>query len=163
MKHRIHAAAAAAVIAFSTLTAPAHAEGTEKMTQDQKDVLALIGKMTGSFEAGDLDTVMQTYEADQTIMFEPGKPVSDAKGARLAFEQFLAVSPKFSYSGHEVIVEGDIAVHIAPWQMTGTDPAGKPVEAAGLSIAVLRRQPDGSWKMVIDNPHGGRLLAGTAD
>ncbi|MEL7528943.1 MAG: nuclear transport factor 2 family protein [Pseudomonadota bacterium] len=133
------------------------------MTQDQQDVLALIGKMTGSFEAGDLDTVMQTYEADQTIMFEPGKPVSDAKGARLAFERFLAVSPKFSYSGHEVIVEGDIAVHIAPWQMTGKDPAGQPVEAAGLSIAVLRRQPDGAWKMVIDNPHGSHLLANAAD
>ncbi|WP_434053945.1 MAG: DUF4440 domain-containing protein [Roseibium sp.] len=163
MKHRLHTAAAAAAMAVSTLAFPAHAEGTLKMTQDQQDVLALIGKMTGSFEAGDLDTVMQTYEADQTIMFEPGKPVSDAKGARLAFEQFLAVSPKFSYSGHEVIVEGDIAVHIAPWQMTGTDPAGKPVEAAGLSVAVLRRQPDGSWKMVIDNPHGSHLMTGRAD
>ncbi|MEM8701318.1 MAG: nuclear transport factor 2 family protein [Pseudomonadota bacterium] len=163
MKHRFHAAAAAAVIALSTLATLAHAEGTGKMTQDQEDVLALISKMTGSFEAGDLDRVMQTYEADQTIMFEPGKPVSDAKGARLAFERFLAVSPKFSYSGHEVIVEGDIAVHIAPWQMTGTDPAGKPVEAAGLSIAVLRRQADGAWKMVIDNPHGSHLLTGSAD
>lgn len=163
MNQQRYAATAAAMIALSTLAVPAIAQGTEKMTQDQEDVLALIGKMTGSFEAGDLDTVMQTYEADQTIMFEPGKPVSDAKGARMAFEQFLTVSPKFSYSGHEVIVEGDIAVHIAPWQMTGTGPDGKPVEAAGLSIAVLRRQPDESWKMVIDNPHGSHLLAGSAD
>lgn len=129
------------------------------MTQDQQDVLALVQKMTSSFEQGDLDTVMQTYETSQTIMFQPGEPVSDPDGARKGFEQFLTVSPKFSYSGHEVIVEGDIAIHIAPWQMTGTDPSGNAVTGEGLSIAVLRRQADGSWKMVIDNPHGAHLLA----
>lgn len=129
------------------------------MTQDQKDVLALVRKMTSSFEAGDLDKVMQTYEAGQTIMFQPGEPVTDPDIARQGFEQFLAISPKFSYSGHEVIVQGDIAVHIAPWQMSGTDPEGKSVSADGLSVAVLRRQADGAWKMVIDNPYGSHLLA----
>ena len=58
------------------------------MTQDQQDVLALVQKMTSSFEQGDLDTVMQTYETSQTIMFQPGEPVSDPAGARLGFQQF---------------------------------------------------------------------------
>lgn len=129
------------------------------MTQDQKDVLALVQKMTSSFEAGDIDAVMQTYEANQSIAFEPGQPVSDGAVARQIFTQFNAMAPTFSYSGHEVIVEGDIAIHIAPWKMKATGPDGKPVDGAGLSIAVLRRQADGSWKMVIDNPHGSHLLA----
>ncbi|MCV0424116.1 MAG: DUF4440 domain-containing protein [Roseibium sp.] len=133
------------------------------MTQDQQDVLALVQKMTSSFEAGDLETVMQTYEPNQTIMFQPGEPVSDRDAARAAFEQISAVSPKFSYSGHEVIVEGDIAVHIAPWQMTGSDPEGNKIEGQGLSIAVLRRQSDGAWKMVIDNPHGGDLMTNASN
>ena len=129
------------------------------MTQDQQDVLALVQKMTSSFEAGDLETVMETYEDQQTIMFEPGQPVSDSKTAKVIFEKSTAISPKFSYSGHEVIVEGDIAIHIAPWKMSGTDPEGKAIEGEGLSVAVLRRQADGAWKMVIDNPHGSRLLS----
>ncbi len=149
------AAALAALLAFST---PTLAEGPEKMTPEQQTVVALIQKMTASFETGDIDTVMETYEPKQSIAFEPGNPVSDAALARDLFHRFRSVSPKFSYSGHEVIVEGDLAVHIAPWTMTGTDPEGKPVRGEGLSIAVLRRQPDGSWKMVIDNPYGSRLL-----
>lgn len=147
-----------AAVILLTASTPLLAEGTSTMTPDQKDVLALIQSMTSSFEKGDIDAVMRTYEPDQSIAFQPGEPVSDSALSRQLFEQFRSVSPEFTYSGHEVIVEGDIAVHVAPWQMTGTDPEGKPVTGAGLSIAVLRRQPDGSWKMVIDNPHGSRLL-----
>ncbi|QFT34600.1 DUF4440 domain-containing protein [Roseibium porphyridii] len=158
MKRRI-ACRAAMVAAMLTFSTPTKAEESPDMTTDQKNVLSLIETMTSSFEKGDIDTVMQTYEADQSIVFEPGEPVSDGATARQIFEQVRSVSPKFSYSGHEVIVQGDLAVHIAPWKMTGTDPEGGDVTGEGLSVAVLRRQPDGSWKMVIDNPHGSRLLA----
>ena len=153
-----HLAAMAATVAVITFSQPSLAEGTKDMSPEQQNVITLIEKMTTSFEKGDIDTVMQTYEPSQSIAFEPGNPVSDSTLARELFHQFRSVSPKFTYSGHEVIVEGDLAVHIAPWTMTGTDPEGKPVAGEGLSIAVLRRQPDGSWKMVIDNPYGSRLI-----
>jgi ketosteroid isomerase-like protein len=153
-----HIAATAAALAVMTFSQPSFAEGTKDMSQEEQNVITLIEKMTTSFETGDIDTVMQTYEPSQSIAFEPGNPVSDSTLARELFHQFRSISPKFTYSGHEVIVEGDLAVHIAPWTMTGTDPEGKPVSGEGLSIAVLRRQADGSWKMVIDNPYGSRLI-----
>lgn len=59
-----------------------------------------------------------------------------------------------------MLVAGDVAVHFAPWTMTGTDPRGNPLIQKGLSVAVLRRHADGRWLMVIDNPHGQRLLEG---
>ncbi|WP_029064355.1 DUF4440 domain-containing protein [Labrenzia sp. DG1229] len=158
MQLRTRALTAVCAAAFSTFSTLTYAEGSEKMNQDQQDVLTLVQKMTSAFEAGDLDTVMRTYEPNQTIMFEPGNPVSDGETAKTIFERSAAISPRFSYSGHEVIVEGDIAIHIAPWQMSGTDRDGSAIKGEGLSIAVLRRQPDGSWKMVIDNPHGSHLL-----
>jgi len=137
---------------------PILAEGAKPMTDDQKNVLALIEAMTGALEKGDVDAVMRTYEENQSIAFEPGEPVSDGAVSRQMFQQLRTLKPQFSYSGHEVIVEGDIAVHFAPWQMTGIAPDGQEVTGKGLSVAVLRRQADGSWKMVIDNPHGSRLL-----
>jgi ketosteroid isomerase-like protein len=150
--------AAVFTVACLTFSTTVQAAGNNEMTKDQQDVMTVIQKMTSSFEAGDIDTVMQTYEPSQSIAFEPGQIVSDGTVARQIFTQFNAMSPTFSYSGHEVIVEGDIAVHIAPWKMKAKDPEGNPVDGAGLSIAVLRRQPDGNWKMVIDNPYGSRLL-----
>lgn len=114
--------------------------------------------MTHAFHAGDLEGVMASYESTATIVFEPGQPVGDDSAQRAAFAQFFAVNPRFEYGAHEVLIAGDIAVHTAPWTMRGTAPDGSPIEQNGLSVAVLRRQKNGEWKMVVDNPHGSRLL-----
>ncbi|WP_341367568.1 DUF4440 domain-containing protein [Yoonia sp. BS5-3] len=131
---------------------------SQTMTQDQQDVLNAVQTMTSNFQGNDIAGVMASYESEATVLFEPGAPVSDAALMEQMFAGMAAVSPVFDYAGHEVIVNGDVAVHIAPWSMTGKTPDGQELAQSGLSIAVLRRQPDGSWKMVIDNPHGGRLL-----
>lgn len=129
------------------------------MTQDQQDVLAAIETMTSNFQSGNIAQVMKSYESHATVLFEPASPVSETALMEQMFAGMAAVNPVFEYSGHEVIVNGDVAMHIAPWSMTGKTPDGQELAQSGLSIAVLRRQGDGSWKMIIDNPHGSHLLA----
>lgn len=134
------------------------AEG-QNMTLDQKNVLAAVEHMTHSFQASDIASVMASYEEKATVVFEPEAPVSDNEQLEQMFSGMAALKPVFDYpSGHDVIVNGDIALHISPWTMTGKTPDGQEITQNGLSVAVLRRQADGAWKMVIDNPHGGQLL-----
>jgi len=141
-----------------TIPLTSKAEGLN-MTQDQQDTLAAIQTMTSAFQKNDIPRVMASYESEATVVFEPGTPVSDRSQLEEMFSGMAMVNPVFEYSaGHEVIVNGDIAMHIAPWSMTGRTPDGQDIVQSGLSVAVLRKQPDGSWKMAIDNPHGGRLL-----
>ncbi len=153
MKHAFAWLTALALAIPQTSTAE-----SQTMTQDQQDVLNAIQTMTNNFQGNDIAGVMASYESVATVLFEPGSPVSDAAQLEQMFAGMAAVNPVFDYAGHEVIVTGDIALHIAPWAMTGQTPDGQKLAQSGLSIAVLRRQADGSWKMVIDNPHGGRLL-----
>ncbi len=141
-----------------SLAAPAMAKGDSPMSTDQKQVLAAVEAMTAAFHDGNIEEVMAAYEGKATIVFEPDAPVSDPALIRQAFETSFAIKPRFTYSGHEVFMAGDIAVHFAPWRMTGTTPDGQAIEQSGLSVAVLRRQPDGRWLMVIDNPHGQNLM-----
>ncbi|WP_162009414.1 nuclear transport factor 2 family protein [Labrenzia sp. CE80] len=149
---------AAIVGLVATTLNPTFATETHEMNEEQKQVMKAIETMTSDFQKSDYDKVMDAYEAQASVVFEPGKPVSDPLHVRQGFEAFGAMKPVFTYAGHEVIVEGDIAVHLAPWDMTGTGPDGQPLNMSGLSVAVLRKQTDGSWKMVIDNPHGQRLI-----
>lgn len=130
------------------------------MSEDQKQVLEAVEGMTAAFHRGDLDRVMASYEPTATIVFEPGVAVTDEAAQREAFAGFFALSPQFTYAGHEVFVAGDNAIHIAPWTMTGTDPEGGTVTSSGMSVASLRRQADGRWLMTIDDPYGSHLLAG---
>lgn len=120
----------------------------------KNQVLSTIETMTDAFHRGDLDGILRTYEQTAVVVGEPGAPVQGDGPLRAMFAGFIAAKARFTFGGHEVIAAGDVALHIAPWKMTGVAPDGSPVSGAGLSVAVLRRQASGEWLLVIDNPYG---------
>src|SRR5262245_34320989 len=127
-------------------------------TGTEAEVIAAVERMTDAFHRADLDAVLGSYVDGAVVVFEPGHPVSDAAALRAGFKMFFGFKPHFTYGGHEVLASGDLALHFAPWTMDGTGPDGNPLRQSGLSVALLRRGPDGQWKLVIDNPFGDRLL-----
>ncbi|MFY2822716.1 YybH family protein [Ruegeria sp. MALMAid1280] len=147
-----------ACITLGAFLTPSTAEESKTMTKEETNVLSVIETMTSSFAKADIDAVMNTYEPDAVILFEPGVGTSDEDAVRQSFAQFASMNPSFSYGGHQVVVAGDVGLHISPWQMKGTGPDGNAFETGGLSVAVLRKQPDGKWLMVIDNPYGNLHL-----
>lgn len=125
---------------------------------DPNQPISTVLTMTEAFQKRDVPAVLRTYEHGAVVVAESGQPLQGETALREMFAGFMALAPRFSYGGHDVIEAGDIALHIAPWQMEGVTPDGQPVQAQGLSLAVLRRQVDGRWLMVIDQPYGDRLL-----
>ena len=61
---------------------------------------------------------------------------------------------KLEFNVTRVLEASDLALVIGVWSFTGTGQGGEPVKMASKSADVLRRQPDGSWRLVIDNPWG---------
>lgn len=131
---------------------------TQNFTPDQQAVMKAILEMTSAFHRKDINGVMASYEPQALIVFEPEKAVTDPIAIQEGFFGFFAVDPKFEYSGHEVFVNGNLAMHIAPWMMTGKAPDGTAISQSGLSVAILRKQPDGRWLMIFDNPFSQYLL-----
>jgi ketosteroid isomerase-like protein len=126
---------------------------------DQKAlILSTIDAMTDAFHKGDIDGIMRTYESGAVVVGQPGSPVSGTPGLRAMFAGFVAAKAHFTFLGHEVIQADDLALHLTPWRMAGVGPDGTAIEARGLSVAILRRQSDGRWLMVIDDPYGDALL-----
>jgi len=67
----------------------------------------------------------------------------------------LSLNPEFGYSSApEVLISGDTALVSNAWTMNGTAPDGTALAHAGLSADVVRRQADGTWRILIDQPRG---------
>ncbi len=153
---RKHCAAAAMAVLFGLTPASLHADtGATRMTEDIHET---ITRMTDAFARGDVPGILSTYEPDAVVVPAPGAAQSGtvATGtAELAamFRQFVDAGVAFSYGGHEVVVAGDIALHLMQWTAPG--PGGR---TTALSVAVLRKQPDGTWKMVLDHPFGDTVM-----
>lgn len=125
-----------------------------KFNEEQKRVYSTIVKMVDAFQNKNIDGILAAYEQDAVVMFEPQMPVSGKETLRMVFGQFVGMNPQYKFAGHEIYISGDIATHIAPWSMTGQLPDGSAIAQNGLSVAVLRKQADGNWLMIQDNPHG---------
>ena len=110
------------------------------------------------FNAGDVEGVLAHYESDAAFVDEPGKVVQGTDALRESISKFIAMKPTLTLTKTATILAGDIGTNCSKWTLTGTGPDGEPVSMEGVAIDVIRRQPDGSWKMVIDNPWGPAIL-----
>lgn len=132
----------------------------KKMNSEEDKVAHVVQVMTEAFNNRDMDSIIASYENGAAIMFEPGKAISNTETIKQLFKGFFQVNPKFTYpKGHEVYIANDIAMHIAPWTMVGKAPDGSDIVQSGLSVAVLRKQENGDWLMVLDNPNSQALMA----
>jgi ketosteroid isomerase-like protein len=53
-----------------------------------------------------------------------------------------------------VFQTSNLALVISEWSFSGIGPDGNPVNLASTATDVLRQQPDGTWRVIIDNPWG---------
>ncbi|HZA22697.1 MAG TPA: SgcJ/EcaC family oxidoreductase [Dehalococcoidia bacterium] len=109
---------------------------------------------TQAFNSGDLDALVALYEPQACINPEPGQVATGTQAIREAWSGFLAMNPKLTLEVKNLNQTSDIALTTGNWHLTGTGPDGSPVDMRGQSVEVSRRQPDGTWRFVIDNPFG---------
>ena len=132
-----------------TLTSIAKEAGASTAIPEQ--VLAAI--VTG-INSGDLDSLMPLYESEAAFATQPGSLAPGAAGIREALTGFISMNGKLDLEVTRVLEAGDLALVIGVWSFDGTGPDGEPVHLAASNADVLRRQQDGTWRFVIDNPWG---------
>jgi ketosteroid isomerase-like protein len=108
--------------------------------------------------AGKLDGLVALSETGATFTVEPGKVVAGTSAIREALGGYLAMKPLISLKTRILGNTGDVVMMTSTWQLTGTGPDGAAVDLKGDSAEIARRQPDGSWKFIIDSPWGAGLI-----
>ncbi len=104
---------------------------------------------------GDLETLLELYEPDAVFEPQPGVTMVGIDQIRAALSEFVALGPRIEYVKQaEVLTVGEIALVTNTWTMTATAPDGSLVRDGGRSADVVRRQADGSWLIMIDQPRG---------
>jgi ketosteroid isomerase-like protein len=113
----------------------------------------LLDTFFNHFNSGHVDDTASLYEKSAAFVAQPAMVAEGTPAIREALAQFFAMRPRLAQGNARIIMAGDIALSLAQWTLDGTGPDG-PIHMTGTATDVFRRQPDGTWQVVIDNPWG---------
>jgi uncharacterized protein (TIGR02246 family) len=92
--------------------------------------------------AGDAAGIAALYEQDAVMAYPPGEVTIGRDAIQALWEKILANRPRFQPEAPlPTLISGDIALTSTP-----------PKDGAGARAQVVRRQPDGTWLRVLDQP-----------
>jgi ketosteroid isomerase-like protein len=114
----------------------------------------VLESIVTGINSGNLDGLMPLYESAAAFATQPGSLAPGAPGIREALGGFISMNGKLDLDVTRVLEVDDLALVIGTWSFNGVGPDGEPVQLAAENADVLRRQTDGTWRFVIDNPWG---------
>ncbi len=125
-----------------------------KLPQKPEDVHALL---ENAYNTKNADVVMSLYDASGVIVPEPGKPVSGKDQFEQAVKGILSIPGEMTIKTVYCLQAGNIAVGRSEWSIA----EGGHVKVSAKGVEVMKQQPDGTWKIVIDHAFGadGNLVA----
>jgi len=114
----------------------------------------VLESVVRGINSGDLDSLMPLYESDAAFVPQPGSLAHGARGISESLNGFISMNGELDLKVTRVLEVDDLTLVIGVWSFDGTGPDGEPVRLAARNADVLRRQTDGTWRFVIDNPWG---------
>ena len=105
-----------------------------------------------AFNLGDVEALIALYEPS-AVLVVGGKELIGRESIRKALEGFLARRGRMTLETRAVVEsQQGLAVLHGRWTIEPPEEMGAEIATQGISTEVVRKQPDGTWLFVIDNP-----------
>ena len=102
-----------------------------------------------AFNTKDLDGLVALYETDARMVTPDGSVAVGTDEIRDQWQAILAMNVPMRVRTRFCVEMGDIALLRNDWNVESPD-----FELASSACEVVRRQPDGSWRYIVDHPFG---------
>jgi uncharacterized protein (TIGR02246 family) len=109
-----------------------------------------------AFNEGDLEAVLRFYEDGAVVVTELGKVARGKEELRHFFGKVMASRPSARQLKTHVVEADGIALFLSRWTLAGHDSMEAPKRF--VATTVFRKQPNGEWKVLIDNSLGPLVL-----
>ncbi len=114
------------------------------------------GEIHDRFEAAvnakDVDALMALYDVGGVAIELDGSECTGEESFRAMLTGLVGALSDLKGTTTKVIVAGDIALTAGTWTAKVPGPDGELMTASGTNVEVSRRQADGTWLLVIDDP-----------
>lgn len=120
--------------------------------------------LVAALESSDIELSVALYETSAVLFKKSGEVMTGLDAIRENNAGVIALKPKFTIAFIKATLSGDgtLATNRMKAELAFTKPDGQLVQTNVDTLEVLRRQEDGSWRYIIDDPYGS-MRAGMKD
>jgi len=142
----------------ATQTSPAHQANNMDKMFDRTTTEGSARYFQDCVRKGDVEGALSCFDPDAIYVIAPGAQVTGKEEIRAALSRVCALMPDLQAQRSADFITGDIAGWVDEWTLKATTPDGTRLELKGVSADVLRKQKNGNWAYLIDNPYGAAYL-----
>lgn len=114
----------------------------------------IVETMIQRFNSGRIEAMMSLFEEKAVFIAPDGTTVTDRAAIAGHLGRTLGLGLPMKASARQMFVADGIAEMVLDWSIEGIGPDGQQVHLSGSAADVLRRGPDGYWRVLIDNNQG---------
>ena len=104
------------------------------------------------FRTNDLEGLVSLYEPNAIVVGEQGEEIKGTAKIREMFSDVVKCKGTLKIETlSEFIVDGIASIRVK-WHMQAIDADGNELDVSNVASEVMRKQPDGSWLYIIDQP-----------
>jgi uncharacterized protein (TIGR02246 family) len=115
----------------------------------------VYGALLKAFNAGDIDATVACYEPQACFVMQSGRIARGLVELREMYRATFSYKPDLELNVRRIIsAGGDLIFVVVEWKSKTVSSSGEAKVWTGTATDILRRQSDGTWKVVLHNPYG---------
>ncbi|MCW1962626.1 DUF4440 domain-containing protein [Chryseobacterium viscerum] len=128
---------------------------------DRRTETGAVAYFRDCIKNGDTRGALSCFHPEAVYIDRDGRELRGLKQIELAMNEICRLKLDIQGETPYVTVVNDLAMWIDQWEMTGTAPDGHLIHMTGHTSCIMKKNEDGEWLWLVDNPFGSAVLKGS--
>jgi len=125
---------------------------------NRKTEIGAVAFFRHCLKSKDLKGAMSCFDPQGVYIDRDGRKISGLTEIERTLGNLCALGPEIRGRVPHFSTLGDLSLWLDEWEMTGKTPNGDLIKINGHTACLMKRNDEGIWLWLVDNPFGAAVL-----
>ncbi|WGQ09138.1 hypothetical protein QG516_21740 [Pedobacter gandavensis] len=125
---------------------------------NRKTQIGAVAFFRNCLKNRDVKGAMSCFDPEGVYIDRDGKEISERTQVEKAMQYLCALGPEIKGAKPHVTTIGNLSLWLDEWEMIGKTPDNQIVKMNGHTACMMKRNTEGIWLWLVDNPFGAAVL-----